>query len=49
MRVVVAPQGLKDVLGFNVAAMQHLQRLVRERRGVTQADAVQGAKKALGK
>ncbi len=40
-------KGLKDVLGFNVAAMQHLQRLLRERRGITQGDLVLRAKKAL--
>ena len=28
-------QGLKDVLGFNLAALQHLQRMVKERSSVS--------------
>ncbi|GFH13683.1 WD_REPEATS_REGION domain-containing protein [Haematococcus lacustris] len=32
-----AVQGLKDTLGFNVAALQHLQRAMKERSGMTDA------------
>ncbi|GLC41201.1 hypothetical protein PLESTB_001527400 [Pleodorina starrii] len=40
-------QGLKDVVGFNLAAMGHLGRRAREREGVTEADGVAPAKLQL--
>ncbi len=46
-RLRPAAQGLKDVVGFNLAAMGHLGRRVREREGVTDADVVVSAKRQL--
>lgn len=43
-----AVQGLKDVVGFNMAALGHLQRRVREREGVAEGDLVAPAKRLLG-
>ncbi|KAG2501235.1 hypothetical protein HYH03_001042 [Edaphochlamys debaryana] len=42
-----AAQGLKDVVGFNMAALQHLSRRVKEREGVADGDAVLPAKRQL--
>ncbi len=43
-------QAIKDLAGFNSAALQHLQRQVRERAGVVgDVDLLLPAKKALGK
>ncbi|GLI64000.1 hypothetical protein VaNZ11_007154, partial [Volvox africanus] len=42
-----AVQGLKDVVGFNLAAMSYLARRARENEGVTEADAVVPAKRQL--
>ncbi|EFJ52522.1 hypothetical protein VOLCADRAFT_79148 [Volvox carteri f. nagariensis] len=42
-----AAQGLKDVVGFNLAAMSHLTRRAREREGVTEADVIVPAKRQL--
>lgn len=42
-----ASQGLKDVVGFNLAAMAHLSRRVKEQDGVTDADVVGPAKQML--
>ncbi|GIL45803.1 hypothetical protein Vafri_2953 [Volvox africanus] len=42
-----AAQGLKDVVGFNLAAMSYLARRARENEGVTEADAVVPAKRQL--
>mmetsp|Transcript_32735 Transcript_32735/g.72312 ORF Transcript_32735/g.72312 Transcript_32735/m.72312 type:complete len:987 (-) Transcript_32735:326-3286(-) len=43
-----AVQGLKDVVGFNMAALQHLQRQARDRAAVVgEADPLLAAKKAL--
>ncbi|GIL71861.1 hypothetical protein Vretimale_671 [Volvox reticuliferus] len=46
-RLRVAAQGLKDVMGFNLAAMSYLVRRARESEGVTEADAVAPAKRQL--
>ncbi len=40
-------QGLKDTIGFNMAALQHIQRTIKERRGVDTATEVQAARQAL--
>ncbi|PNW77485.1 hypothetical protein CHLRE_10g438700v5 [Chlamydomonas reinhardtii] len=42
-----AAQGLKDVVGFNMAALGHLARRARERDGGTEADGVAGVKRQL--
>lgn len=42
-----AVQGLKDTLGFNIAALRFLQRTAKENAGVEEGDAVQAARKML--
>ena len=42
-----ALQGLKNTLGFNVAGLQHLQRLAAEQAGVGQHEQLLGAKRVL--
>jgi hypothetical protein len=42
-----AVQGLKDTLGFNIAALRFLQRTAKENAGVDDGDAVKAARKAL--
>lgn len=46
-RMRTAVQGLKDTLGFNMAALRHLARSAKERAGVTDADAVGPARAVL--
>lgn len=46
-RLRAAVQGLRDTLGFNIAALKYLQRLAKENAGVEDADAVQAARRQL--
>ncbi|GFR42436.1 hypothetical protein Agub_g3341 [Astrephomene gubernaculifera] len=46
-RLRAAAQGLKDVVGFNMAGLGHLGRRLKEREGVTEGDAVLPAKRQL--
>jgi len=42
-----AVQGLKDTLGFNIAALRFLQRAAKESAGVEEGDAVKAARKVM--
>lgn len=42
-----AVQGLKDTLGFNIAALRFLQRSAKEAAGVEEGDAVTAARRVL--
>lgn len=42
-----ALQGIKDVLGFNIAALSFLQRTVKENSVMQEGDAVRAARQAL--
>jgi hypothetical protein len=42
-----AVQGLRDTLGFNIAALRFLQRTAKDAAGVEEGDAVRGARKLL--
>jgi U3 small nucleolar RNA-associated protein 12 len=46
-RMRAAVQGLKDTLGFNIAALRFLQRTAKEEAGVEDGDAVKAARKVL--
>lgn len=46
-RMRSAVQGLKDTLGFNIAALRFLQRTAKENAGVEEGDAVKAARKVL--
>ncbi len=48
-RLRTAMQGLKDTLGVNLAGVRFLQRMLKERNGVADADAVLPAKRMLEK
>jgi U3 small nucleolar RNA-associated protein 12 len=47
-RLRPALQGLKDVLGFNMAGIKHLQRAAREAAGVDDVEAAARLRAALG-
>lgn len=46
-RLRTSMQGLKDTVGFNLAAMRHLQRLAKSRAGVSASDSVLPMKRLL--
>lgn len=46
-RMRAGVQGLKDTLGFNIAALKYLQRTAKADAGVDDADVVQAARRAL--
>lgn len=46
-RMRSAVQGLRDTLGFNIAALRFLQRTAKDAAGVEEGDAVRGARKLL--
>lgn len=50
MRIVphCHPQGLKDTLGFNVAALQHLQRSLQAQSGGSMSEAADELAGAAG-
>jgi U3 small nucleolar RNA-associated protein 12 len=46
-RLRAAVQGLRDTLGFNIAALKYMQRVAKENAGVDEGDVVKAARRQL--
>jgi hypothetical protein len=46
-RLRAAVQGLRDTLGFNIAALKYMQRVAKENSGVDEGDVVKAARRQL--
>eukprot|EP00882_Tetradesmus_deserticola_P029909 GHRQ01033543.1.p2 GENE.GHRQ01033543.1~~GHRQ01033543.1.p2 ORF type:complete len:149 (+),score=67.22 GHRQ01033543.1:491-937(+) len=46
-RLRAAVQGLRDTMGFNIAALKYMQRLAQENAGVDEGDVVKAARRQL--
>lgn len=46
-RLRAAVQGLRDTLGFNIAALKYMQRAAKESAGVDEGDVVKAARRQL--